>query len=270
MAFQSELDVALNAVAAAGDHIMEIYREFKAIPDAKADITTDADRQAQEIILKRIHQSFPADRLCAEEATPTLDLSPKKGSRMWVVDPIDGTRGFAQKNGEFSIMIGLLEGEDVILGVVAEPAKGRLTYASRGNGCWMKDVGFSEPKPCQVSQQGELGGSTLIQSRSKPGFVSTQVKVLGPAQIIESHSAGIKLARIARGEADLYVNHYPKFYDWDVVAGHVLVSEAGGKIACLNRQPIRYGADQRESRNGFLASNKLLFEKALTLLSAAF
>ncbi|MFM7152308.1 MAG: 3'(2'),5'-bisphosphate nucleotidase CysQ, partial [Gemmataceae bacterium] len=184
MAFQSELVVALEAVAAASDHIMKIYRDFKAIPDAKADITTDADRQAQEIILKRIHHSFPDDRLCAEESTPTLDLSPKKGSRMWVVDPIDGTRGFAQKNGEFSIMVGLLDGDEVVLGVVAEPANGRLTYASKGQGCWIKDEGLADPKPCRVSQQGEVSGATLIQSRSKPGIVSTQVRVLGPARTV--------------------------------------------------------------------------------------
>src|SRR5439155_123979 len=78
-------------------------------PDARADITTEVDRQSQEAILGSLRRRFPGDALCAEEETPTLAAAARSGPRVWVVDPIDGTRGFAQKNGEFSVMIALLE-----------------------------------------------------------------------------------------------------------------------------------------------------------------
>src|SRR5438067_11589085 len=103
--YERELEIALAAAALAGRYLVEEYERFQAIPNADASITTHADRQAQEIILRHILQHFPQDALCAEEATPTVLLAARTGDRLWVVDPIDGTRGFAMKNGEFSVMI---------------------------------------------------------------------------------------------------------------------------------------------------------------------
>src|SRR5436190_10737150 len=100
--FDRELEAALDASAAASAALREAYARFGAIPDAPSGITTDADRQSQEIILSHLHRLFPGDALCAEETTPTLAQSPHTGPRLWIVDPIDGTRGFAKKIGEFS------------------------------------------------------------------------------------------------------------------------------------------------------------------------
>src|SRR5262249_19000480 len=129
MPHEPELSCAIEAALAAGGAILQAYQAFQAIPDAPAHISTEADRQSQEIILQRIRQSFPADALCAEEQTPTLQGAAHTGPRLWVVDPIDGTRGFAQKNGEFSVMVGYVEDGQVAVGVVLEPVQGRLTYA---------------------------------------------------------------------------------------------------------------------------------------------
>ena len=139
MPHDSDLEAALEAARRAGRLILAAYESFVAIPDARADITTEVDRQSQETILQYLCQRFPADALCAEEATPTLAAAAHSGSRMWVVDPIDGTRGFAQKNGEFSVMIALLVEGRITVGVVLEPASHRLTYAERGGGCWRQD-----------------------------------------------------------------------------------------------------------------------------------
>src|SRR4051795_6114411 len=99
--YERELEIALGAADEAGRYLREAYERFQAIPDAPADISTEADRQSQEIILKTIQASFPYDALCAEESTATLHAGTRTGERLWIVDPIDGTRGFAQKNGEF-------------------------------------------------------------------------------------------------------------------------------------------------------------------------
>src|SRR5207253_11281177 len=153
-----------------------------------------ADRQAQEIILQHILGAFPRDAVCAEEATPTVQQAAPTGERMWVVDPIDGTRGFAMKNGEFSVMIGFIDHGNIGVGVVGQPAIGRLTYAVRGGGCWRLDQ-KNAAASCHVTSTGELTKATLTQSRSRqPGTASPLLKALAPARIVESYSAGIKLA----------------------------------------------------------------------------
>jgi len=129
-----ELAVALDAVQAASKYLVEEYARFQRIPDAPADITTEADRQAQEIVLQHLVRAFPGDALCAEENTPTLQSAAHTGERLWIIDPIDGTRGFAQKNGEFSVMVGFVKQGQIALGIVGQPATRRLTYATRGGG----------------------------------------------------------------------------------------------------------------------------------------
>src|SRR6516162_7515510 len=141
MPYQAELQAAFDAAQLAGQKLRELYERFKAIPNAPADISTEADRQSQEIILKLIREKFPGDALCAEEETPSLAGVPRIGPRLWIVDPIDGTRGFARKNGEFSVMIGFVHDKRPVVGVVLEPAKERLTYAVAGRGCWRRDGG---------------------------------------------------------------------------------------------------------------------------------
>jgi 3'(2'), 5'-bisphosphate nucleotidase len=266
MAHERELEAALTAAGEAGRVILTAYADFEAIPDARADVTTEADRQAQETILTHLHRTFPDDALCAEEATPTLAAGPTTGDRLWVVDPIDGTRGFAKKNGEFSVMIAFLERSCPVVGVVLEPAKGRLTYAVRDGGCWRRDGGAG-PAPCRVSTVADLAAATLTQSRSRnPGAPTRPVRLLGPARVTETYSAGIKLALVARGEADLYANSYDAFHDWDVCAGHLLVDEAGGCVTGLSGQPIRYATPGAWQREGLLASNDVLHAAALRRL----
>src|SRR4051794_37168759 len=114
---RTELEAALGAAAKASAALRDAYARFEVIPNAPSDITTDADRMAQEIILSTLHQRFPHDALCAEEATATLQQAAHVGPRLWIVDPIDGTRGFARKNGEFSVMIGFVEKGELVVGV---------------------------------------------------------------------------------------------------------------------------------------------------------
>jgi 3'(2'), 5'-bisphosphate nucleotidase len=280
--YQRELDVALEAVFQAGGRIMEEYARFQAIANAPADITIEADRLSQNLILGHLHAAFPSDALCAEEAIDLLADVSETGPRVWIVDPIDGTRGFARKNGEFSIMVALVEESRIAVGVVFEPAKERLTYATLGGGCWkLPIVGWVEsskptfdytaigPIPCHVSAQVDPGNTTLVQSRSHdPDKPTPQVKALRPTRILETYSAGIKLAMVARGEADVYLNTYSAFHDWDICAGHILVDEAGGRVTGLGGQELRYGLPGAWQRHGVLASNGRLHNAALNALAS--
>jgi 3'(2'), 5'-bisphosphate nucleotidase len=267
MSYDLELKTALEAADLAGRAILDAYERFKQIPDAPANITTDADRQAQEIILGHLHKTFPQDALCAEETTPTLEQTPRTGQRLWVVDPIDGTRGFARKNGEFSVMIGFVDQGRTTVGVIYEPALQRLTYAVHGGGCWRRDGVRGEAIPCRVSGVADLAQATVVQSRSqKVGPPSPHILALKPARTVETYSAGIKMARVARGEVDIYLNNYASFHDWDICAGHVQVAEAGGRVTGLGGEELRYGLPGAPQKHGLLASNGLVHEAALNAL----
>lgn len=262
------LAVIHEALQAAGAEVMRRYASFEKIEDAPADISTDADRASQEVILQIISRAFPEDALCGEEATPTLEQATRLGSRLWIVDPIDGTRGFARKNGEFSIMIGFAVDGIVQAGGVLEPAIKRKTYAERGAGCYVQ-VGDAAPVRCQVSETADRP-TRISMSRSQKGEAADQLVAAFAAQAaVQTYSAGIKLAQVARGETDLYLGDYLTLKDWDVCAGHILVEEAGGQVSNIDGLPIRYfGTGKSLAGRGIIATNGKLHAHALATLAS--
>jgi 3'(2'), 5'-bisphosphate nucleotidase len=263
--FATELGAAREAAARASEYLRHEYDAFTAIPDAPVTISTHADRASQELILAFLHTRFPNDALCAEESTPAFDAVPKSGPRTWVVDPIDGTRGFAKKVGQFSAMIGLLVNGVPVVGAVAEPAQNRFTFASLGGGCWVQ-TGTAEPTRCRVSTRG-FADLILIQSWAKTGMSPKPVLALAPVRVIETYSGGVKLAAVARGEADVYANCYETFRDWDICAGHLLVTEAGGTVTDLGGTPITYQNNEFAQKNGLLATNGIIHTEAVMRLA---
>jgi 3'(2'), 5'-bisphosphate nucleotidase len=261
-----EVAAALDAAEWAGELVRREYRTFAAIPDAPVSISTHVDQAAQELILDFLHARFPNDALRAEEDTPGLDGVLPDGPRVWVVDPIDGTRGFAKKTGQFSVMIGLLIDGRPVVGVVLEPALDRTTYAWVGGGCWYK-VGDGTSVRCTVSRR-PAAEAVLTQSWARTGQSNRPVRALAPAKVVETYSGGVKLAQVARGEADVYANTYETFYDWDICAGHVLVAEAGGRVTDLGGDPIVYSGERFAQKNGLLATNGLWHDWAVERLAA--
>ena len=218
-------------------------------------------RGAQERILSHIRAKYPADGILAEESTPGSGDGPKS-ERVWVVDPIDGTRGFARKTGEFSVMIALAVGGEPVVGVVREPVIGRVTYAVKGAGCWSM-TGDSLAESEAVSRKADLSDATLAGSHGPTKAVVSAVK---PGRVVETYSAGIKLAMVARGEADLYINDHAGFHDWDICAGHILVTEAGGAVSLFDGTPITYGGAQVR-RGGMVATNGVLHDEVVKRLA---
>lgn len=263
--YRTELAAAREAARHASELLRTEYEKFTAIPDAPVTISTHADKASQELILAFLHERFPDDALCAEESTPAFDRVPKSGPRAWVVDPIDGTRGFAKKIGQFSVMIGLLIDGQPKVGVVAEPVQHRFTFATLGGGCWTH-TDSAEPTRCRVSSRG-LSELVLAQSWLKTGMSPKPVRALTPARVIETYSGGVKLALVARGEADAYANVYESFADWDVCAGHLLVTEAGGSVTNLAGAPITYQHEGFAQKNGLLATNGVIHADALARLA---
>jgi 3'(2'), 5'-bisphosphate nucleotidase len=263
--YEHELQVAIEAAEKAGRLILDHYARFEPIPDAPSSISTDADKESQEIILQHLRQAFPDDALCAEEATPTLENAKRHGSRIWIVDPIDGTAGFAQKNGEFVVMIALVVDGSVAVGVVFEPATWTFTFARRGAGCWRRGPNGDTVR-CHVSATDQLGDATHSQSRSRAARTSPIMSLFSPARLIETFSAGRKLSLVAHGDADIYVLVYKRFFDWDICAGHILVEEAGGRVTDLHGNTIQYCREDFAQVNGLVASNSILHSAAIDRL----
>lgn len=266
MKLDRELGVASEVILAAGAEIMRRYASFARIEDAPADISTEADRVSQTLILTRLKEAFPDDGRRGEESTPGL-AGPGTSEREWIIDPIDGTRGFARKNDEFSVMVGLTERGHVILGLVYEPAIDRLTYAAKGGGCFVVQSGGA-PEKRRVTATASLAGATLSISRSQKA--EGEKKLLdgfGAARAIQTYSAGIKLAQVARGETDMYLGDYLTLKDWDVCAGHILVTEAGGTVTSVDGDPIVYdGSGKSLKGRGILSTNGPLHAAALACL----
>ena len=268
MDYEKELEVALAAAARASDYLKGDYNALTPMANAPATISTEADRNSQDLIISHLLQAFPDDAICAEEGTTALKNAKREGERLWVVDPIDGTRGFVMKNGEFSVMIGLVVRGRVVVGVVAEPALERVTYARFGHGCWVR-IGRSMPEACFTRKTEKLGDAVLVQSHARKGETPWPVAVMKPKQVVETYSAGVKMAMVARGEVDLYVNTYANFSDWDICAGDVLVTEAGGAVSEVAGTPIRYGTPGNSQRGGLLATNGVIHAAAVAALKVA-
>jgi 3'(2'), 5'-bisphosphate nucleotidase len=267
-----EWEILEQTLLAAGAEIMQRYDSFDRIEDAPAEISTDADRASQDLIFERLKSAFPNDRLCGEERTDALLVelaSHKTSPRIWIVDPIDGTRGFARKNGEFSIMIGLVEQGSVILGGVYEPVLGRLTMANRQEKLCVIGQGDHTWKTAMVRPTFRMEDAIIAMSRSRKNDAEQRLlEILGARQSIKSYSAGIKLAQVARGEADVYIGDYPVMHDWDVCAGAILVELAGGKVTDLEGHPLRFGVPPFKQQNGLVATNGALHEPVLAAVGS--
>jgi 3'(2'), 5'-bisphosphate nucleotidase len=165
-------------------------------------------------------------------------------------------------------MVALLDRNRLAVSVLLEPVRNRLTYAVRGSGCWQRD-GSGEAVRCQVTSTTELGAATLTVTRSHAGRQPPPaVTALGARRLLPSYSAGLKLTLVARGEADLYLNVYPNFNDWDIAAGQLLVEEAGGKVSDLQGRPIAYGKGRNTQCHGLLATNGHVHAAALAALQS--
>lgn len=264
--FQIELKAAMHAASLASQVILKAYGVREADPTAQANITTQTDLASQETILGYLMAEFPSDAFAAEEDTKAIQGAKLSGERLWVVDPIDGTRGFARKNGEFSVMIGFCIGGKVVAGVVSEPALDRHTFARMGHGCWTR-TGDGPVTRCRAKNTIHLSEAVFARSHTKnpsePGELAGKI---GVSRFLESYSAGVKLAQVARGEADIYLNDYPTYRDWDLCAGVILVTEAGGIATDAKGNPLEFGRPGNLQDRGLVSSGPEIHQEILRRL----
>jgi 3'(2'), 5'-bisphosphate nucleotidase len=202
--------------------------------------------------------------MLAEESKD--DLSRLEKSRVWIVDPLDGTAEFIARNGEFVIMIGLADEGEPVVGVVYQPIDDVLFAAARGQGAFVEE--FGEQRPLRVSESRELRKFRLVVSRShRPALVDTVISRMGLQRERSIGSVGLKIGLIARGQAEFYVHPNPGTKEWDTCAPDTIVREAGGKMTdCWNR-PLRYNRENVRNRFGVLASNGVSHEEVADVIA---
>ncbi|HEX6201616.1 MAG TPA: inositol monophosphatase family protein [Thermoanaerobaculia bacterium] len=268
MTWLRELDLALELAVTGGEEALRLYAELPAVADPPADLTTAADLAVQTLLVAGLRRAFPGDGILAEEATGGALPSPAESPRHWAVDPIDGTRGFARKNGEFALQVALVAAGEPVVAVVYEPVPERLTWATRDGGCWVCLPGRGRPARCRVSDAGERPRLAVSRARP-PDEVAALAAAFAAAATVRTYSAGIKLALVARGECDVYLGDYLALADWDVAPGHLLVAEAGGRVTDAGGRAIRYdGSGRSLAGRGLLASNGRLHVAALAAVAA--
>jgi 3'(2'), 5'-bisphosphate nucleotidase len=235
-------------VAIAHDAGRVVMRHYQSGTEArkKSDQSpvTDADEEAEKLILARLKDTAPDVAVVAEEEMAAGRL-PKIGDHFFLVDPLDGTKEFINQNGEFTVNIAEIENGIAVRGVVYAPAKNRLFLGEIGGGAYEVDT--------QVTRAPDLGaaraihvrpaprdGLTAVASRSHRDKKTDEYLAHYPVKDFITAGSSLKFCLVAAGEADIYPRHGTTM-EWDTAAGHAVLSAAGGTVTRLDGSPLRYG-----------------------------
>jgi len=236
------LDAALEFAVEAGRRILEVYRSDFAVTH-KDDETplTQADLASHALISAALARLAPALPVLSEEGADIPYAVRRAWPRYWLVDPLDGTREFVKRNGEFTVNIALVEGHRPVLGVVHAPVLG-LTYgAARGLGAFR----LEGAKRAAIAARRAAGPLTVVASRSHRDADTGRILARLPAHQLVSRGSSLKFCLVAEGSADFYPRLGPTS-EWDTAAGQCLVEQAGGAVWCLP-QLAPLGCNEKES-----------------------
>lgn len=274
-----ELEEILRIARAASSVVREVYATaFSVDMKGPNDPVTRADREANSLICARLAEAFPGEAVIAEESV-TADAAREVAlkERVFYVDPLDGTREFVDRNGEFAVMIGLAVRGRAHLGVVVIPASGEALAgrtgldSDRGNAFLEDETGSRRSLEVPPLPPIALDASSarLVISRShRPPLVEKLSICLGLSQITPCGSVGVKVARVATGRADLYIHDGGGAKRWDTCGPEAILRAAGGRFTDLRGDPIVYAGDDLVVRGGLVASNGLFHDVAVQALRA--
>lgn len=267
--FERELKTAIALAHEAGAAIMNFYDtsfivEEKFGLDNSIEPVTEADRAASRIIVGGLQTEFPDDGVLSEEEIDCEGRLAKK--RAWFIDPIDGTRGFVNREGDFAVQIGLAVEGAPVLGVVYEPLIERLFWAVKDAGAWLEAPG-QELQKLQVSDKTDFRQMTLAASRSHRSPRMDRVfKRFGFRKEIKRGSVGVKVGLLAMRESDIYIHLSPRTKQWDTCAPQIILEEAGGRMTDLFGGEIIYNTADVQNYNGIFSTNGVSHDAAIKQL----
>ena len=244
--YDHELRIARDAALAAGEILQRYFRDrdFTTESKGKNNPVTSADFEADSILKQILCDAFPAYGWLSEETVDSDDRLARE--RVWIVDPLDGTKEFIKGIPEFVVAIALTDGGVPMMGVTYNPIKDELFCGVRGAGCTL------DGKAVTVSNTDGLEGATILASRSETARGEWKAYE-GRVIVKPIGSVAYKLALVAAGQADATFTLTPK-NEWDIASGVALIVAAGGRVTDLYGRDVSF--NQREVKTpGFVASN---------------
>lgn len=237
-------EIALRA----GEEILEVYgTEFSVETKTDDSPLTEADRRANAVIVEGLRKSFPEIPIISEE-TKTVPYSERKDwDRFWLVDPLDGTKEFVKRNGEFTVNIALVQNGEPAAGVVYQPVGGKLYWAKSGEGAWLSLEGGAPVRLHGGPHFSEKETVVVVASRSHlteevQQFVD-DLRNQGKEVDFLSSGSSLKLCLVAEGGADVYPRLGPTM-EWDTGAAHAIALESGRRVlAHPSGEPLRYNKE---------------------------
>lgn len=236
------MEQLLELARKAGAAILEIYNTDFSVTD-KADNSplTEADLASHNLIVATLEQLTPEIPVLSEESATIPFETRRTWRRYWLIDPLDGTKEFVKRNGEFTVNIALIEEQQPTLGVIYAPVIDKLYYGVVGEGAWMSENG-ADLKPISVVKK-RRNPTLVAGSRSHAGESLLKFLAnLGEHELL-SMGSSLKSCLVAEGKADLY----PRLgltSEWDTGAAQAIVEAAGGQITMLDMQPLRYNTKE--------------------------
>jgi len=222
----------------AGAAILKVYgSDFEVRRKSDQSPVTDADLVAEGIILSALSKLMPSVPVVSEEDADG-QVTPPAGARFWLVDPLDGTREFVRRNGEFTVNIALVDNGSPISGVIYAPAKGLLYYGTESNGAFEERDGQRRTIACCLPP---TDGLRVITSRFSSDDAPWRTLLRGRAVAsCATMGSSLKFGVLACGQADIYPR-VGRTSEWDTAAGHAIVAAAGGRVTDAEGVELRYG-----------------------------
>jgi 3'(2'), 5'-bisphosphate nucleotidase len=230
------LPIALTAAEKGAQEILTVYHTADFTVEAKADHSplTQADKRAHHAIVAGLERSgLP---VLSEEGKSIPFSERKSWSRFWMVDPLDGTKEFIKRNGEFTVNIALIENGVPVLGVVGVPVTGEVYYGAVGVGAFKKSAGVNTKLPARDALNLNATGLRVVASRSHLTTETQQFIDTLKAPTLVSKGSSLKFLMLADGQADVYPRYAPTM-EWDTAAAHAVVNQCGIKV-------LQYGSNQ--------------------------
>lgn len=236
------LEQVVHIACDAGRRILDIYeRGFSVTEKEDGSPLTEADRAAHECITAGLIALTPDVPVLSEESVAIPYETRAKWPRFWLVDPLDGTREFINRRGDFTVNIAFIEGRQPVLGVVYAPVSGAAYFAARGKGAF-EQIGTCGHTPIQARRY-QSGKAIVAASRSHAGehMAAFLARLKDREGVFESISMGsaLKLCLVATGKADVYPRLGPTS-EWDTAAAQCVVEEAGGRVIDASGAPLMY------------------------------
>lgn len=254
--WEQELEVAKRAAIEAGKAIMAIYEQagdLQVMYKEDNSPLTQADKEANAIIVQILREEFPEYAILSEEEKD--NKARLENDYCFVVDPLDGTKEFIKRNGQFTVNIALSYQHVSVMGVIYVPVTGELYYASQGSGSYQKNADGQEVR-LSVSDQIDVKNLKVVVSNSHGcSEMDQMITKYGWTDLVKVGSS-LKGCMVASGQADVYYRFNPTM-EWDTAAMQCIVEEAGGIFRQMDDSPMLYNRENSLNAKGFFAVNRM-------------